>query len=281
MRHATIAALLITLATHAAAQQTPPSFEVASIKPNRADSTRVNLNLEPGGRFVATNVSLQVLISVAYGEGAPLPPNRLVMNAKWIGGTGNGYATADRFDIIAKADRDMAQDELPRAMQALLADRFKLVVHHETRELAAYDLVLDRADKRLGPRLHRSDVDCTDPREFTAKNADGTSKCGFRNFPGTAKGRTTMAILTRFFTGVVADHRPVENRTGLDGTFDFELQWTPEVPLPADAPPGPAVDPNGPSIFTAAREQLGLKLEPRRQSIDVLVVDRAEHPTEN
>jgi uncharacterized protein (TIGR03435 family) len=259
-----------------------PTFEVVSIKPNRLDSNRVNLNLEPGGRFVATNVSLQVLISVAYGEGAPLPPNRLVMNAKWIGGiAGGGYATADRFDIVAKAAGEIAQDQLPRAVQALLADRFKLVVHHETRELAAYDLVMDRTDKRLGPRLHRSDVDCTDPREFTAKNADGTSKCGFRNYPGSAKGRTTMAILTRFFTGVVADHRPVENRTGLDGTFDFELTWTPDVPLPADAPPGPPIDANGPSVFTAAREQLGLKLEPRKQSIDVIVVDRAEHPTEN
>src|SRR5437899_20323 len=144
MRHAAIAGLLTTLAAHAWAQQpsTPPApsgvegtFEVASIKPNRADSNRVNLNLEPGGRFVA-------------------------------------------------------------------------------------------------------------------KNADGTSKCGFRNYPGSAKGRTTMAILAQFFTGVVADHRPVENRTGLDGTFDFELQWTPDVPLPADAPPGPPIDPNGPSVFT-------------------------------
>src|SRR5438309_6417129 len=162
MRHAAIAGLLTALVAHSTAQQpSTPMFEVASIKPNRADSNRVNLNLEPGGRFVATNVSLQVLISVAYGEGAPLPPNRLVMNAKWIGGiAGGGYATADRFDIIAKTGGEMAQNQLPRAMQALLADRFKLLVHHETRELAAYDLVMDRTDKRQGPRLDRSDVGC-------------------------------------------------------------------------------------------------------------------------
>jgi uncharacterized protein (TIGR03435 family) len=129
--------------------------------------------------------------------------------------------------------------------------------------------------------LKRSDVDCADPREFTAKNADGTSKCGFRSLPGSAKGRATIGNHARFFSSPTADHRPVENRTGLEGTFEFELEWTPEMAVSADAPPGPPVDPNGPSFFTAVREQLGLKLEPRKRPIDVLVVDRAEHPTEN
>src|SRR5437660_1229120 len=109
-----------------------PSFEVATIKPNRSDSNRVNLNLQPGSRFVATNVSLQVLISVAYGDPRPLPPNRMVMNAPWIAGNG-GYAAAERFDIEAKADGDLAQDQLPSALQKLLADRFQLLVHHESR----------------------------------------------------------------------------------------------------------------------------------------------------
>jgi len=257
-----------------------PSFDVASIKPNRSDSNRVNLNLQPGGRFVATNVSLQVLISVAYGDPRPLPPNRLVMNAPWIAGNG-GYAAAERFDIEAKADGDLAQDQLPSALQKLLADRFKLVVHHESRELPVYAMVTDRPDQRLGPRLKHSEVDCSDPREFTARNPDGTSKCGFRGTPGTAKGRVTIATLASFFTSVTADHRPVENRTGLEWTFDFELDWTPELPVPADAPPAPPADPNGPSIFTAVKEQLGLKLEPRKQPVDVLVVDRAERPTAN
>jgi uncharacterized protein (TIGR03435 family) len=294
VRHAAIAVVLVCCAVAAglAFPQTSslqpltssasPSFEVATIKPNTADSNRVNLNLQPGGRFVATNVSLQVLISVAYGDPLPLPPNRIAMNAKWIGGTqGAGYATADRFDVEAKADRDLAQNELQLPLRTLLADRFKLVVHHETKELPAYSLLLDRADGRLGPRMKRSDVDCSDPREFTAKNADGTSKCGFRSVPGSAKGRATVANLARFLTNPTADHRPVENRTGLEGTFDFDLTWTPEVPVPADAPPGPAVDPNGPSLFTALREQLGLKLEPAKSRIDILVVDRAERPSAN
>jgi uncharacterized protein (TIGR03435 family) len=294
MRHAAIAVVLVCCAVAAglAFPQTSrlqpltssagPSFEVATIKPNRLDSNRVNLDLQPGGRFVATNVSLQVLISVAYGDPLPLPPNRMVMNAKWIGGTqGAGYATAERFDVEAKADGDLAQNQLPSALQKLLADRFKLVVHHETKELPAYSLLLDRADGRLGPRMKRSDVDCSDPREFTAKNADGTSKCGFRSTPGSAKGRVTITNLARFFTSVTVDHRPVEHRTGLEGTFDFELDWTPELPVPADAPLAPPADPNGPSVFTAVKEQLGLKLEPRKQPVDILIVDRAERPTAN
>jgi len=270
---------IVTVLVFVALAQSQPSFEVATIKVNKSGSRQVNLNLQPGGRFVATNVSLQVLISVAYGDGGPLPQNRLVINAQWVGG--GDYLASDHFDIEAKADGDLAQDQLPQALQGLLADRFKLVVHHDTRELPVYDLVMDRSDQRLGPRLKRSDVDCADPREFTAKNADGTSKCGFRSLPGSAKGRATIANLARFFSSPTADHRPVENRTGLQGTFEFELEWTPEMAVSADAPPGPPVDPNGPSFFTAVREQLGLKLEPRKRPIDVLVVDRAEHPTEN
>jgi uncharacterized protein (TIGR03435 family) len=259
-----------------------PTFEVASIKVNTQDSNRVNLDLQPGGRFIARNVSLQVLIGVAYGDPGPLPPNRIVMNQQWIGGVaGGGYATADRFDIEAKAGRNLTNQELTAALRSLLEDRFKLAVHHEAKTLPSYALVMARDDWRLGPRLKRSEIDCTDPREYTAKNSDGTSKCGFRSRPGSASGRQTISVLTRFFTNAVADHRPVEDRTGLTGTFDFEIDWTPEVPVPADGPPSPPIDPNGPSIFTAAREQLGLKLEPASNSIDVLVVDRAEHPSEN
>jgi uncharacterized protein (TIGR03435 family) len=287
MRHAAIA-LVLNVCSMAAGQglspalnpQPPtssptPSFEIASIKPNKSDSNRVNLDLQPGGRFIASNVSLQVLIRVAYGDPMPLPPNRLVLNQQWIGGIrGGGYATADRFDIEAKAD-GLTQAQLPSALQKLLADRFKLVVHHEKRELPVYHLLLARADGRLGPRLRRSDVDCMDP-SAAPKNDDGTSKCGFRRLPGRATGRATMAqIAGPLLIGAVEDH------TGLTGTFEFDLEWTPTAPIPADAPPAPPVDPNGPPLFTALKEQLGLKLEPAKSSIDILVVDHAERPTDN
>ena len=82
-------------------------------------------------------------------------------------------------------------------------------------------------------------------------------------------------------SGWVDDHRPVEDRTGLTGNFDIDLDWTPDRALPADAPALPPVDPNGAGLFTALQEQLGLKLESTKNSIDILVVDHAEHPTEN
>jgi uncharacterized protein (TIGR03435 family) len=285
MRALIPAAAMIVAAAYASAQQSVPAFDVVSIKPNRQDSNRSNLDLQPGGRLVATNTSLLQLITIAYGEGGlPLQGNRLApLKEKWIGGTlGGGFTTADRFDIIAKADHDLIQDQVPAAIRKLLADRFKLVVHHETKELPVYHLMLARADGRLGPKLRRSDVDCADVNARAAKNDDGTSKCGFRRLPGKATGRATMQQLASpFLNGAVDDHRPVEDYTGLAGTFEFDIEWTPTMPIPADAPPAPPVDPNGASLFTALREQLGLKLEPAKNSIDVLVVDSAQHPTEN
>jgi len=85
-------------------------------------------------------------------------------------------------------------------------------------------------------------------------------------------------------SGWVDDHRPVEDRTGLTGNFDLDLDWTPDQPLPplpAGAPALPPVDSNGAGLFTALQEQLGLKVESTKNSIDILVVDHAEHPTEN
>jgi len=272
---------------HVLLAQTPgavtsgPVFEVASIKPNTSGTRRVNLDLQPGGRFLATNVSLETLIRVAYGDPRPLPPNRLSISASWMGASGHDFLEADHFDIEAKSTGELTQSQLQVALQILLVDRFKLIVHHETRELPMYALVLARADGRLGPRLRRTDVDCSNPPPATPAAADGTPACGFRSYPGKATGRTTMSVLAPWLSGAVDDHRPVENRTGLTGTFDFDLEWTPDRPLPADAPPGPVADPNGPALFTALKEQLGLMLQPQKDQIDILVVDHAEHPAEN
>jgi uncharacterized protein (TIGR03435 family) len=268
-----LAAIMLPVAIDGQALQ----FDVASIKPNKSGSNRSNLDLQPGGRFIAANVSLEGLVRLAYGEEGPLPPNRLSIGAPWI--------RRDHFDIEAKASGDLTRSQLPAVLRMLLVDRFKLVVHHETKELPTYALVLARADGRLGPRLRRSDVDCSDPRNAPPPAADGTPSCGFRNFPGKATGRVTMSDLAqRMLINALDDRRPVEDRTGLVGTFDFDLEWTPDRPAPprpAEAPPAPPIDPNGASIFTALREQLGLKLEPQKGPIDILVVDNAEHPTEN
>jgi uncharacterized protein (TIGR03435 family) len=255
------------------------AFEVASIKPNKSGSNRVNLDLQPTGRFIAVNAGLPGLISLAYGDPERLPPNRISIqpSAEWI------RQRSNTFDIEAKAAGELTRSQLPYALRALLVDRFKLVVHHETKELPMFALVLARTDGRLGPRLRRSDVDCSDPRTAPPPAADGTPSCGFRSFPGKATGRITMSDLAQRMLSIeMREDRPVTDRTGLGGTFEFDLEWTPDRPAPpppADAPPAPPIDPNGPSIFTALREQLGLKLEPQRDQIDILVVDHIEPPT--
>jgi uncharacterized protein (TIGR03435 family) len=275
--------------------QTPPArpeFEVASIKPNKSGTNQRQFNLEPNGRFTATNIPLDNLIRFAYaasgpdGNLGPLPPNRLLVAKTWVGGA--DYLQSDKFDVIAKADAGASQKDVFLMLRALLADRFKLMVHQETRELPIYALVVARKDGRFGPRLRRSDVDCSaassDKPQLPSTTGEfvaGPCK-GLRNFPGKATGRAvTIQTLAFLMSGWVDDHRPVEDRTGLTGNFDIDLDWTPDRPLPAGAPALPPVDPNGAGLFTALQEQLGLKLESTKNSIDILVVDHAEHPTEN
>jgi uncharacterized protein (TIGR03435 family) len=260
------------------AQTASPVFEVASIKANTLGTNQSKLDLQPGGRFTAINVSFFMLVNFAYGDGAPLPPNRLVFGPQWNGG--DGRLSTDRFDILAKGADVRTQKDVPAALRALLAERFKLVVHHESRERPVYALVLARADRRLGPRLRRSTIDCADP-SAAPPNADGSPSCGFRNAPGRATGRATIGdLVRRLLSRAVEDQRVVEDHTGLDGTYEFDLEWTPNSPSPTDGPPTTA-DPDAPPIFTALREQLGLKLEPQTGRIDVIVVDHAAFPTPN
>jgi len=269
-----------------------PTFEVASIKPNKSGTNQRQFNVEPNGRFTAINVPLADLVRFAYAERGPdgilgpLPPNRMSVAATWAGGA--KALQSDKFDVIATTDPGASQEQVFLMLRALLAERFKLVVHRETRDLPIYALVIARKDGRLGPRLRPSNVDCSavpsdSPTASAAAGGFVAEPCkGLRNVPGKATGRAvTIPTLARLMSGWVDDHRPVEDRTGLTGNFDIDLDWTPDRPLPADAPALPATDSNGAGLFTALQEQLGLKVESTKNSIDMLVVDHAEHPTEN
>jgi uncharacterized protein (TIGR03435 family) len=121
------------------------------------------------------------------------------------------------------------------------------------------------------------------PAAAPAADAFVAEPCkGLRNVPGKATGRAvTIPTLARLISGWVDDHRPVEDRTGLTGNFDLDLDWTPNQQPPAGTPALPSPDPNGAGLFTALREQLGLRLESTKNSIDIVVVDYAERPTEN
>jgi uncharacterized protein (TIGR03435 family) len=288
--------ILALTIVHTLTAQTSPtlSFEAASIKPNVTNAIGGRLGM-PAGRVVATNEPLSRLIAVAYGTpGRPLsealPHYRIAGGPNW--------ATSDRFDVEAKVAEGVVRGtEAARRMQlmlqTLLAQRFKLAVHHETRQLPVYALVLARRDRRLGPTLRRSQVDPSALRAdldnaSAALPAFGTPRCeasGGRCSPGLIPGgfkasAVTMVELAPFFSRWL--DRAVLDRTGLTGVFDAELQFSFDGLQIDPGPPGverPAND--NPSIFIAVEEQLGLKLQSTRGPVDVLVIDHAEKPTEN
>lgn len=256
----------------------PPAFEVASVKANKSADNRVMLGFQPGGRFSGTNVSLSMLIRTAYR----------LQNFQIVGGP--SWMFSDRFDVVAKADADPTADDRLLMMRALLAERFKLSMHNETRELPIYTMVVARSDGKLGPRLKPTATDCAALRARgrggapPAPSAPGGSiPCGMRMAPGSiTAGSMTLAQLAQTLSQSIG--RVIVDKTGLSGQFDFELTWRPEqiaqgAPRDVNAPPLPDGDPNTPSIFTALQEQLGLKLEGARGPVDVMVVDRVEPPT--
>jgi uncharacterized protein (TIGR03435 family) len=251
-----------------------PAFEVASVKPHKADDQRVMMVAQPGGRLTAST-ALRLLIRTAYR----LQDDQIYGGPSWL--------TSDLFDIVAKAEDDSASpSQIASMIQALLADRFKLVVHHETKELPIYALVLARRDGTLGSQLRRNDcvrADTDPPPDPTQPPPCGSIRTGFVRLNIRA---TNMGQILQFLSPSV--DRVVVDRTGLAGNFDLDLQWTPNLPQgpsggrPPGEPPllnGQAVDSNPPSIFTAVQEQLGLKFESTKGPVDVLVIDHVERPT--
>jgi len=199
-----------------------------------------------------------------------------------------------RVDITAKAASPASASELQRMLQPLLAERFNLKAHRETREMDA--LILVRADRagRLGPNLKASAATCTDSGSGTnrvalatgAATADRTP-CGF--LPAEGPGRiiaTGIDMATLAGTLAPSQGRPVINQTGLEGRYDVDVTYTPEVFSAAalarrGAAAPPHVDPDGPPLPTALRDQLGLKLEARRLPLSVLVIDSIDPLTAN
>jgi uncharacterized protein (TIGR03435 family) len=257
-----------------------PAFDVASIKANTSAARASTMRSQPG-RWTATNVTLQALILSAYRlEGFQLSG-------------GPGWVRSDRFDIVAKIPDGLQSPPLPSMVQALLADRFKLVVCTESRQLPVYALVAARSDKRLGPQVHPTTADCAAHADSSVTKEKGAkeksnggkqSPCSAVVGPGMlSAGALTMAALASSLSGVV--QRTVTDRTGIEGTFQMKLTWTPDQ-MPrtgSDATKikGAKIDPNGPSIFTALQEQLGLKLQSARGPVDVFIIERVERPSLN
>jgi uncharacterized protein (TIGR03435 family) len=165
-------------------------------------------------------------------------------------------------------------------MRSVLEERFRLKVRRETQEAPIYELQVAQPGRALGPKLTRSDRDCR-PGAAAVPLAPGQPPCGVGVGVGyMSAGGVSLAEIADALGPIVA--RPVRDRTGLVGNFNMVMTFNPEQQPPLNLPPGvvpPRVDRDAPSIFTAVQEQLGLKLEPARGPVEVLVIDAVERPT--
>lgn len=268
-----VALMLLTFSIRAWAgqAQNTPAFEVVSVKPSAAQNDQTASFVQPGARYTAINVTLRMLVKTAYG----VHDDQIAGGPSWI--------DTERFDVTAKAEGNppgnVFRDQARLMLRQALADRFKLVLRTERREIPIYALVVARDDERFGPQLTRSDAsECSGAPKVvpTAPNAPEPNvpmPCGSgfsRAAHVAARGMEFSTLVTSISSW--AD-RLVLDRTGLTGKFDWDLQWSME-PLTPDAARA-----SGVSLFTAVREQLGLRLESQRGMADVLVVDAVERPT--
>jgi bla regulator protein blaR1 len=296
------------------------SFEVASVKLSKPDARQsanvpldpsdlfldVRTNERPNGRFSA-NSPLSSYVRFAYKLhlSTPAQLNQMISHLpKWV--------STDVFEIQARAPGNSTKDQMRLMMQALLAERFHLAVHFETQETPVLAMTLTKPGK-TGPGLrpHAEGPSCDAPPgpeiyppaceifgwKFSASDADVRVSSSPLLLPRTGGGRnTTMALIAWYLPLMGRLDRPVIDRTGLTGRFDFTIKWTPDpesvlppgtrvIPKPGSNAPAPSPNPEpangGPSFLEALREQAGLKLESTRGPVDALVIDHVERPSEN
>ena len=275
------ASLILSMAAWVFAQSSiaPLTFEVASIKPTAETGFRTGILMQPGGGLRVTGATLKMLLTAAFD----------VREFQIVGGP--SWLSSDRYDIVAKApggdsdaqagdprqlsDAQMktARDQMRERLQALLAERFQLTIHRETKEESVYALLVGKSGPKIQPVEAKTGGN--PPRMMMGR--------GVVNGQG-----VELQMLATVLSNQLG--RSVLDRTGLTGRFDIKLEWTPDpgqamTPLGGAPPPGapapPPLDPNGPSIFTAIQEQLGLRLESQKGPVEMIVIDRVEKPSEN
>jgi uncharacterized protein (TIGR03435 family) len=273
--------------SQSAAASSLPSFEVASIKPDKDNDMRVMLRIGQGAKFEAKGITIKMLLEEAFN----VKDDQLSGAPAWL--------ASDKFDITAKPEdsvgaeidklsSDERREKIMQMMQSLLIERCKLEVGHETKELPVYLLVVGKN----GSKMKVSDFvpPKTPPSGPPPMQKDGSPPRGGIFMQGRGKLTSTgiampmlVNILSRFAGRMVVD------KTGLTGRYEFTLQWTPDegqgpmMPGPKGGPDGgaPPPDASGPSLFTAVQEQLGLKLEAEKAPVDILVIKKVEKPSEN
>lgn len=286
-KHILLAGLL---AARLAAQSSPgkPEFEVASVKPNKSDGPpHANNPLGPGnvyspygGYFQAINFPLYTWILFAYKIMGNQEQFLRTQIPAWV--------MSDRFDIEARAEGNPDKDQMRLMMRSLLADRFKLALHYETRQVPVFALALVKPGK-TGPALqpHPEDYPCSavpDPSRNQDAAGQFPALCGglFPMPPGTpgrqhiGARRVTMEFVANSLSAMGQLERPVIDRTGLAGNFDFALEWVTE-PAGPDLQPDPA----GPTFLEALKDQLGIRLESQKGPAEVIIFDHVERPSEN
>ena len=235
-----------------------PSFEVATIKPSKPDQPGKAF-LVRGVKFTTINTTLNDLITFAYG----VQQKQVVSGPSWM--------DTDKWDIEAQPDVPGTpnRQQLRTMVQKLLADRFQLKFHKDTKELSAYVLSVSKS----GQKMTKSDA-----------GPNGLPGLFFRQLGVLTVQNATMGDFAELMQTAVLD-RPVVDQTALDGKWNFLLKWTPDesqfggmgvkVPPPSDAPDAP------PPLFTAIQEQIGLKLDAGKAQVPVLVIDKVEKPSAN
>lgn len=263
-----------------------PKFEVATVRATKDDDGRTMIRFTPDGISIH-GVPLKMLLREAFG----VEDDRILGEPSWV---------KNRYDLEAKvgADdapklKDLKFDDRRAMMLPLLQDRFNLKYHHETRDLTIYSLVVSKGGvkmKKTAPDPPQSDDAKPDaPPKPDSANPNGPPR--FRhglmmNGRGHLESTgTNMEMLTHVLASQLG--RTVADKTALSGEYDFTLQWTPDdvgTPMGGDSGPGKgdvSPDAGGPSLLTALEEQLGLKLESTKTSVDVIVIDHIDSPTEN
>ncbi|HEY6465205.1 MAG TPA: TIGR03435 family protein [Candidatus Acidoferrales bacterium] len=271
------------------------AFDVASVKQDKTGfgptGTRPGTNVPlgdgyafkpTGGLFRATNLPLTTLISFAYKLSLS---QTLVLATQAVKTNGLHWVLGDRWDVEARAQGNPTKDQYRMMVQSLLADRFKFAAHMGIIQGPIYLIELQKPGE-LGPQLKANSLDSPCSNTSNAKDAPKPAiPCGGMIFTNPNPGRTrcvgrAVPIATIANTlGVNADEkRPVIDKSGLSGTFDFTLEWAPHFNGPL--PPGyPEPDPGAPTFLEAIKEQLGLKLDPTTGPISVLVIDHVEEPS--
>jgi len=268
MRRIPRALVCVPLTTAALHAQTAPEFEVASVRPSNPtqgfiNSTTPSLSID-GDRFLRfVQITLRDLIMLAYGVGAPQ-----IQGPSFLNGTPD--YPADRFDVIAKVPSGTTRDQVPLMLRALLADRFHLTLHRENKTMQIFALEVGKN----GIKMKES------PR---GDGAPGEARCA-RSF-AEREGATLAAVCTRMTSVDIAQQvqalapayfrdGPIIDLSGLKGIYDFKLEWITLGEANAGSP--------GPSMIDAVQNQLGLKLDKRKQAVEVLVIDNLDRtPTEN